>query len=166
MIHTENEINKDLINLANLFINTSQFIFDFKSNEKYNINKKNLHTFNDNIPNLINSNSYEYIKSPAELYKLMKIISKLEGDGFYIVSKISYYPINGYSEWLTDDNKYIYLTYSLEQNKSGINYQHDKSNKFQTIYNKKGWNINKILHPKKKMAVLFFFKYILFKYCI
>jgi len=158
MIHTENSVNKEIIKLATLFINTSRFIVDFKNNKKYNIDYQCPHTFNDNKYNLTNSNSYEYIKSPSELYKLMNIISKLEGDGFYIVSKISAYPINGYSEWLTDDNKYIFLSYSLEENKSGINYYNDKNNKLQTIYNKKGWNINKILNPKKKSWYYFFSK--------
>ena len=156
MIHTENPVNKELIKLANLFINTSRFILDFKNNKKYNINYQCPHTLNDNKYNLTNSNSYEYIKSPSELYKLMKIISKLEGNDFYIVSKISAYPLNGYSEWLTDDCKYIFLSYSLEENKSGINYYNDKSNKLQTIYNKKGWNINKILNPKKNCWYYFF----------
>ena len=156
MIHTENEVNNELIKLATLFLNTSQYILHFKSSEKYNINHECPHTFNDNKHNLTNSNSYEYIKSPNELYTLMNIISKLEGDGFYIVSKFSYYPINGYSEWLTDDNKYIFLSYSPEENKSGINYYDDKNNKLQTIYNKKGWNINKILNPKKNCWYYFF----------
>jgi len=47
MIHTENYVNDELIKLANIFLNTSQYILDFKSNEKFGT--------------IINSESIQYI---------------------------------------------------------------------------------------------------------
>tara|TARA_B100000902_G_scaffold354671_1_gene367008 strand:- start:426 stop:1424 length:999 start_codon:yes stop_codon:yes gene_type:complete len=161
MFHILHEnVNEILIKLADNFIYNSRFIIDFNSKNVYNKNKIAI-LDRDNLNRKKNikdcsypkTNCISFIRSPLFLYNLMNKIREIEKDGFYIVDKINYYPVNGFCDWfkyLDNDDKYIYLLYSEETNRSFIRYLNNETNNIVTCYNKKGWN-KYVIHSNKNI---------------